>query len=59
MRGQDSLHSRRGFDLVVVVGDEPDGDLLQGVGVVEVSRQETSGGVVHGDRFAKTVQRNE
>jgi hypothetical protein len=53
MRGYDQGHFRGSLDPVIVVDDEPDGQLLQGVGVVKVGGQEVGGGVGHGDRVAK------
>ena len=54
MCGSNQGHFWRSFDKVVIVNDEFDGDLLQGVGVVKVSREEIHRSVRHGDRFAKT-----
>jgi hypothetical protein len=57
MRGWDQGHFRCGLDLIVVVDDELDGRLLQGVGVVKVGGHEVCGGVDHGDRVAKAGER--
>ncbi len=53
MRDWDQGHFWCGLDLIVVVDDELDGQLLQGVSVVKVGGQEVGGGVGHGDRVAK------